>query len=157
MLKRSLLFLLCAVCLVAIPAAFIVMRSPRSVSFEGQIADYPNLMADGNLSLLAQALPSSARQISYKVRPYARTVCADFAISKQEFLEWATTRGWKPNEIDYARVVNACQIDPKPVSVEKGLYYTEKRFKLDKPRILLSELLVVFDADTSCCYYRFSR
>ena len=145
------------ICVVVIFLAFLVIKSPRRISFNGQIADYTAVKTNKNLVLLADALPSTARQVNYWVKPYSRVVHADFTIGQQEFLNWTVTQGWKPKEIDFTLVLRTCQRDHKLVSVKKGFSYTEQHSKSNNPEILLSDLEVVFDANESRCYYRFTK
>ena len=162
MLRRLRLLVPRAVAVAAIVAAlglatlltFLLIRTPQRVVLQGHVPDYAAAKGDEHLGLLAQTLPLRARQISYEVRPYLQSVCADFTVSRKEFRDWAAVREWEPKEIDYPMLLHSCQ--GAVVRAEKGLYYSEKHFKQKKPDMLASDLLVIFDEATSRAYYRFT-
>lgn len=150
-------FLLCVVCLVAVPMTFIMIRSPRRVSLEGEVVDCSTLRDNITLSLLSDALPREARMIHYRVRPYAGSICADFVINKRTFDEWSVKHGWQPTAIGVAKLVNSCRSSRTQICVTNGFWFAEDLFRKDQPDVLLSSLRVVFDADVSRCYYRFTK
>jgi hypothetical protein len=134
----------------------IIGRSPRLRSFDGELPSRQAVESDRNLLMLAKALPATARDIRYYVRPLGCVIYADFTISKAEFLDWAAAQEWHPLEIQSTRYLEVSPLNSRLVSVGSGFCYDEKRTRDASGQEISSELRVVFDLSISRCYYRFT-
>ena len=157
MVKKISLIFVGVICIsVAIAFLLVLIRSPRLRSFTGQLPSYSAVQTDARLTLLAQILPSTARDISYYIRPHAPVIYVDFTISETEFLEWVAARGWKPMKIDTGQYLEASPLNAGLLCIEKGYYYNEKSFGKDNPRMLITERRVFYDMNKTRCFYRFT-
>ncbi|MDI6810039.1 MAG: hypothetical protein QME66_13925 [Candidatus Eisenbacteria bacterium] len=157
MIKRLFLFAVWTLAIaLGLMFLLILVRSPRLRSLEGELPTRQAVESDRKLSLLAQILPATARDIHYYVRPLGRVIYVNFTISKAEFLHWAAAQGWQFMEIGSSRYLEASPLNAGLLSVDSGFYYEEKRTQNENPEVITSELRVIFDVNKSRCFYRFT-
>jgi len=134
----------------------VLFRGQRLRCLTGQHQTLNEVQANPDLSIVAQILPATGCDIRYYVRPLGRVVYVDFTVDREEFLDWAAAREWRPLPIQSTRCLEASPLSPKMVCVDHGFFYEEKHARDTDTEVLSSELRVVFDQESSRCYYRFT-
>jgi hypothetical protein len=128
----------------------------RGIVVEGRAEAYADLPITWELRSLREAIPSSAQDIQYSVRPCWPIVHANFALSEAQFLDWCRSRAWEP-----IRLQASCALSQEfggksaEVLVNKGYRHDECAMQADNPHMIQFVMLVVYDGDSARVYYSY--
>ena len=107
------------------------------------------------ITWLADALPSSATDIHYSIRPYFPSAEASFRLDEESFWEWAKANGWDPKPVDRFETEVWRNGSHVWLTIENGYYWRKRTPKTGNPDLLGTWVAVTYDEDKGMVYYKY--
>lgn len=163
--SRRTLLIVCK-CVVAGLAVIMLMLGvagkawPLYQVVKGTASTHVEMKAQGRehrrVTWLADALPSSATDIHYSIRPYGPRAEASFRLDEESFLEWAKKNGWSLQPLPDGFATHAWRNGSRDwLKIKNGYYWRKRTPKTGNPDLLGTLLAVTYDEDKGMVYYEY--